>query len=97
MNDYTINIIAGFHDNFFRLVNCLHDFLIRHPAEFSSENSYVITKDIHPDITNEKHFTFKHNGITYHAYVKDVKIMVNNKPHYIKYYIYKVTRLEIIY
>jgi len=97
MNDYKINIVAGFHDHFFRLVNALHDFLIRHPKEFSSDIDYVITKDVHPDGTLEKHFTFKHNNITYHAYVKDVMIMINSKPHYIKYFVYKVTLLHIIY
>jgi len=79
------------------MVNSLYEFLIARPDKFDKNELYTIKKPIHPDLNGEKHFTFTYKGRSYHAYLKDIIILINARPHIVRQEIYRLSCLEIIY
>jgi hypothetical protein len=94
--DYKINIQSGIYDHHFTMVNALYEFLSTRP-QFDRNEMYTIKKPIHPDLNGEKHFNFTYKGKSYHAYVKDVCIVINGKPHCVRQEIYRLSVLDIFY
>ena len=88
--------MSGIYDKHFTMVNALYEFLASHPT-FDPLETYTIKKPIHEDLNGEKHFNFAYKGRTYHAYVRDVCMVINGRPHILRQQIYRLSVLEIIY
>jgi hypothetical protein len=94
--EYKINIMSGIYDKHYTMTNALYQFLVTHP-DFDKEETYTIKKTIHEDANGEKHFNFAYKGRSYHAYVRDVCILINGRPFVLRQHIYRLSVLEIIY